>query len=44
MFVHVPSVAPAIGASGGRENRIPSDTGGISHVPPLHVGGLEARP
>ena len=26
---------------GGRENRIPSDTGGISHVPPLHVGGTE---
>jgi hypothetical protein len=22
----------------GRENRIPADTGGVSHVPPLHVG------
>jgi hypothetical protein len=25
--------------SAGRENRIPSDTGGISHIPPLHIGG-----
>lgn len=24
---------------GGRENRIPSDTGGISHVPPLTIDG-----
>ncbi len=26
----------------GRENRIPSDTGGISYVPALHIGGSEA--
>lgn len=29
------------GIIGGRENRIPSDTGGISYVPALKIGGVE---